>query len=249
MTQKMSLSKIPDFHKNSYTLTMIYYNSQTIISQLTHAHLSRVIAESLIITDLSTNLILPLAIACHYHDHGWKTWEENPSTHPHTQHPLDFQEIDPTTHIKIWTQSREIATTQHPLVGYLVSKHTIYLSNLRLNNTTDKTDSTTLTKFQKNEIQHQESLRSKITRLPSQTELKKLQHYLAISDYISLMICLNTNHHETIINNTPIKIHQNNHKVTISLPLKAPLSYLLRGTSLKNKGPWTKQINIECLTE
>tara|TARA_B100000427_G_scaffold327453_1_gene338231 strand:- start:2733 stop:3419 length:687 start_codon:yes stop_codon:yes gene_type:complete len=228
---------------------MIYFDQHITISQLTHAHLSRILAETLVINDIPNHLLLPLAIACHYHDHGWQQWEKAPEINPKTNAPLDFQNIDITQHITIWMHSREIASHQDPLVGYLVSKHNYYLSSLTLANTINESDKETLLTFQKKEVIIQNQLLSAIQNKPSESQLNRLQYYLTIADYLSLIICLNKTNHEKIINETKLSLHKDNNIFLISLNLKNPITYTLHGHNLKNKTNWSEKIIIQSTTE
>ena len=228
---------------------MIYHKKDIIISQLTHSHLARIIAETLLIKNLPKTLRLPLAIACHYHDHGWKNWENKPILNKKTKYPLDFQQINAFSHIKIWSESREIGTNHHPLIGYLISKHNSYLSTIRLGNTTNQNEKKALITFQETEITQQNKLLTTMDNPPSSLTLKTLQTYLAISDYISLMICLNKTNTNDTINNKPISLTQKSNITTISYPLKNPINYQLHGINLVTKKPWKKEIKIQSITE
>ena len=228
---------------------MIYFDQHITISQLTHAHLSRILVETLVINDIPQNLLLPLAIACHYHDHGWQQWEDSPKISPKTKTPLDFQNIKITQHITIWMHSREIASHQDPLVGYLVSKHNYYLSSLTLANTNNSSDKEALLTFQKKEAIIQNQLLSAIQNKPSESQLNRLQHYLTITDYLSLIICLNKTNHEKIINETMLSIQKNNNTFLIPLKLKHPINYRLHGYNLEKKSYWSQIITIKSTTE
>ena len=228
---------------------MIYHKKHIIISQLTHSHLARIIVETLVIKNLPKTLRLPLAIACHYHDHGWKHWENKPILNKKTKYPLDFQQINAFSHIKIWNKSREIGMNHHPLIGYLISKHNTYLSTIRLSNTTKQNEKKALITFQETESTHQTNLLATIDNPPSPSKLKTLQTYLAISDYISLMVCLNKTNTNDSFNNKPISLKQKNNITTISCPLKNPINYQLHGINLITKKPWTKKIKLQSITE
>ena len=228
---------------------MIYYEPTIVLSQLTHAHLSRIIVETLILDTIPKNLILPLAIACHYHDHGWQEWEKKPLLNKKTNYPLDFQQIDTLSHINIWTHSREIGTIQDPLVGYLVSKHNSYLSTIRLTNTTNQKEQKALASFQETEKPHQKNLLATIDPSPSAAELATLQTYLGIADYISLMICLNKTNTNELIYNKSISIKKVKNIITLSHPLKNTIHYTLHGTKISTNSAFKQEIIIKSTTE
>lgn len=223
---------------------MIYYTDSITISQITHAHLARIIVEAIDTTRLNISSRLALAIACHYHDHGWQTWEKKPEINPTTKTPYSFHDVSAATHIEIWKRSREIAFEQLSLAGFMVGHHGIYLATMRKSNTTNTKDIDLLNHFILNEKNHLTQSIKNIPKTFSQTERDTWLTFLKIADYISLLVCLNTKQHQKNIDEHTITISQDKQGYKLSLPLLHTIDYTLRGFDHNSKKDWKREIKI-----
>jgi hypothetical protein len=64
----------------------------------------------------------PLTLAARVHDEGWRRWEEAPQVGEGGA-PVDFTEIDRSTHVALYRSGIEAAIAADPRAGLLVSMH------------------------------------------------------------------------------------------------------------------------------
>ncbi len=151
-------------------------------------------------------------VAIAHHDDGWPAHDNSPTLNPRLQ-PRDVFESKPEASIKIWTESADRAQEIDPYVGLLVSLHGLGLSVFVLNElvhhfsrkqvayTRDRFD---LNRFQHNEIERQQGLRTIIglqndlplhygvTKLGENPQEDLLIHHfrtLQAMDRLSLALC------------------------------------------------------------
>ncbi len=63
----------------------------------------------------------PVVHAAARHDEGWRTWEEAPQVRDGA--PVDFTEIDRTTHVALYRRAIDDARARDPRTGLVVSMH------------------------------------------------------------------------------------------------------------------------------
>jgi hypothetical protein len=64
-----------------------------------------------------------LAIAAARHDDGWAVWERAPVVEPETGKPVNFLDVDVSSHLAFYRACIAAVTEQDPYAGLLVSMH------------------------------------------------------------------------------------------------------------------------------
>jgi hypothetical protein len=64
-----------------------------------------------------------LAIAAARHDDGWAVWERSPRIDPESGKPVNFLDVDVTSHLAFYRAGIAAITEQDPYAGLLVSMH------------------------------------------------------------------------------------------------------------------------------
>jgi hypothetical protein len=64
-----------------------------------------------------------LEVAASRHDDGWAVWERSPRVDPESGRPVNFLDVDVTSHLAFYRAGIAAVTEQDPYAGLLVSMH------------------------------------------------------------------------------------------------------------------------------
>jgi hypothetical protein len=166
-----------------------------LISQVEHARLSGVLAESwgaAPYAPIDPHEEMVAAIA--RHDDGWSAWEVSPKVDAETGRPLDFTETPLTDSLAIWRESIRAGADIGPLAGYMVSGH--FSTLLERFSHCWKSDSY-LTALARGFLFEQQSLRDKWLTMwqkvagcaVDQIQANQAVAWLQMFDFASLWLC------------------------------------------------------------
>jgi hypothetical protein len=91
-----------------------------VVLQTDHADLSAEIARHWSALDKAKEAVI---LATERHDDGWAVWEQSPAFDPDTGRPINFLDVDISSHLAFYRAGIAAVTEQDPYAGLLISMH------------------------------------------------------------------------------------------------------------------------------